>query len=131
MILEADELDALQQSIADIYTDTMPDRLFIQRTVAATRDVENPEIISAELTNKVYDQVPCSYREATPREIDLVGSQQKQQLLAIDIAPIYHVQASDSGQIYSKGNTPAVNFEVIDAKKESNATAYTLFAHVV
>lgn len=130
-VLEANELDDLQQEIAEVYAETMPDFLYIQRTVAGTRDAENPEVITAETVNKVYDDVPCYYEAASPRETQLVNQTSKSQLLSIEIAPTYSVKASDSGAIYAKGGQPAISFEVVGVIPESNGTSLTLLAEVV
>lgn len=130
-ILEADELDALQDEVAAVYAETMPDLAFIQRTTVATRDPENPEVIVSDVPNKIYDDVPCEYRQATPREKQLIGRTDKIQVLVIEMAAIYDIKESDSGQIYAKGHTPAIDFEVVGVIRESNAVDITLYAEVI
>lgn len=130
-ILEPDELDDLQAEVAEVYAETMPDLLFIQRTTESGRDPENPEIIVSDTVNKIYDDVPCEYRQATPRERQVVVQTDKSQVLVIEMAAVYDIRESDSGQIYAKGETPAIDFEVIGVARESNATDLTLYAEVV
>jgi hypothetical protein len=131
-VLGATELDSLQADIALIYADVMPDTCYIQRdTSTESRDTENPEIVITETTNKVYDNIPCDYRTATPREAEVVGRLQSSQLIAIEMAPVYNILSSDTGQIYAKGIQPAIRFEIVGVLKESNAVDMMIIAQVV
>ncbi len=131
MILEAEELDEIQQAIADIYADTMPNLAYIQRANLIERDTANPEIIIQEYPSIVYDEMPCSYRRATPREIELLGMTQGTNVITIDFAPVYEIRQSDSGHIYEKGNTAGIDFEVTGFITESNATFLTVVGKVI
>ena len=116
--------------MADVYAETMPDLLNIQRTGAVTRNAENPEVFT-ENANLIYENIPCKYRKANPYERDIVGKQNKFQLVMIDIAAIYEIQVADSGEILAKGDTQSIGIEVVGIIKKSNATKFTLVAEVV